>query len=173
MTFSTTVPSTPDFFFFFVIINGILQACAGSYLQTAVIATASLFGPTAMQATMSGQAFVGVVVSAVQLLSAAASVRAAHTNVDYDEGAAEARAASIFFGLSTLFLCATLGAQAWLAKLPEYRAVVQTPDSSKRDDEAGHAISADKEKGRLLRIAKANFEYELAVAYVFVVTLVR
>ncbi|PAV20569.1 nucleoside transporter [Pyrrhoderma noxium] len=178
LTLSTTIPSSPTSFFIFIITNGILQACAGSYLQTAVVATASLFGPVAMQSTMSGQAFVGVVVSLVQLLSTAASVRASQiasaTNTPYDEGAAEARAASLFFGLSTLFLCATLGTQAWLSKLPEYKAVVQQNQRLlKQDDEPGigHELDASHEKQRLVRVAKANLEYELAVAYVFVVTL--
>ncbi|KAH8115795.1 hypothetical protein DFH11DRAFT_1305599 [Phellopilus nigrolimitatus] len=178
LTLSTTAAFSPGVFFAFVILNGIAQACAGSYLQTAVIATASLFGPSAMQATMSGQAFVGVVVSGVQLLSAAASIHsasvAASRQEEYDEGAAETRAAALFFGLSTVFLCATLGAEAWLAKMPEYRAVVQP---AKRDEDAllGEAgsmsLNAAHEKGRIMRVAKANIEYEVAVACVFLVTL--
>lgn len=177
LTLSTTVSYSPGIFFALVLLNGVAQAAAGSYLQTAVVAIASLFGSAAMQATMSGQAFVGVVVSGVQLLSAAASLRAANAataqNVEYDEGAAEARAAALFFGISTLFLCATLGTQAWLAKMPAYRAVMKPIEDAKRagEDEAG-PLDFKHEKGRILRVARANAEYEVAVAYVFAVTLV-
>lgn len=133
-----------------------------------------------MQATMSGQAFVGVVVSGVQLLSAAASLRAskaaAALNVEFDEGRAEARAAALFFGLSTVFLCATLGAQAWLAKMPAYRDVVRPMEDGgkrrRREEEEGEGEMV-REKGSILRVAKANIEYEVAVACVFAVTLVR
>ena len=179
LTLSTTVTYSPGVFFAFVLFNGIFQAAAGSYLQTAVVAIASLFGPGAMQATMSGQAFVGVVVSAVQLLSAAASLRASNAaaalNLEFDEGRAEARAAALFFGLSTVFLCATLGAQAWLAKMPAYRAIVRPMEGigkRRREEEEG-VRELVREKGSILRVAKANVEYEVAVAWVFAVTLVR
>ncbi len=120
---------------------------------------------------MAGQAFVGVVVSAVQLLSTVASVRAASVYIDYDAKSAEARAAALFFGLSTLFLICTLGAQAWLVRLPEYRDVVVSIEQTKNTDLPG-IVAAPEEKGRVLRVAKMNVEYEFAVAYVFIVTLV-
>ena len=175
LTLSTTTSFTAGLFFCFVLLNGILQACAGSYLQTAVVAVASLFGSATMQAVMAGQAFVGVVVSTVQLLSAATSVRASasarEANLEYDEGAAEARAAALFFGLSTLFLLATIGAQSWLVRMPEYKAVMRPLEHTKRNDEAEHS-GLPQEKGRILRVAKANIGYEVAVGYVFTVTLV-
>ncbi|KAI5122120.1 hypothetical protein M0805_000768 [Coniferiporia weirii] len=181
LTLSTAVSSSPRIFFAFVLLNAIAQAAAGSYLQTAVIAIASQFGPLAMQATMSGQAFVGVVVSSVQLLSAAASIPsakiAAAQHEEYDEGAAETRAAALFFGLSTLFLCSTLVAQEWLKRMPEYKAVTQSMEHTKRSSDALLGANDDgapdilQEKGRILRVARANIEYEVAVAYVFVVTL--
>ncbi|KAL5508572.1 hypothetical protein ACEPAH_6191 [Sanghuangporus vaninii] len=174
LTLSTTTSFSPGLFFSFVLLNGILQAGAGSYLQTAVVAVASLFGSATMQAVMAGQAFVGVVVSAVQLLSAIASVRASASaraaNVEYDEGAAEARAAALSFGLSTLFLCVTIGTQLWLVGMPEYKAVMRPTEHAKRDDQSTHNEIL-QEKGRILRVAKANYEFEIAVCYVFAVTL--
>lgn len=125
-----------------------------------------------MQAMMAGQAFVGVVVSAVQLLSTMASVHAASIYVDYDAKSAESRAAALFFGLSTLFLVGTLGAQAWLVRLPEYKDVVVEQTKSTDNITLPGIVSASEEKGRILRVAKMNFEYEFAVAYVFIVTLV-
>ena len=131
-----------------------------------------------MQAMMAGQAFVGVVVSAVQLLSSAASIHAAGVAAalaePYDEGAAETRAAALFFGLSTAFLCATLGAEAWLVRTPEYVAIAAQMDDAKTrgDPLVGEsALDLKHEKGRILRVAKSNFQYELAVGYVFAVTL--
>ncbi|KLO09901.1 hypothetical protein SCHPADRAFT_999923 [Schizopora paradoxa] len=173
LTFSTSIPSSASPFFAFVLLNAVAQACAGSYLQTATVATASLFGSVAMQAMMAGQAFVGVVVSAVQLLSTMASVRAASIYVDYDTKSAEARAAALFFGLSTFFLICTLFTHAWLVRLPEYRDVVVPIEQAKKTDDAAlpGIVSASEEKGRILRVAKMNFEYEFAVAYVFIVTL--
>ncbi|TDL29058.1 hypothetical protein BD410DRAFT_757726 [Rickenella mellea] len=188
LTLSTYTHLPPSTFFTLTLLNGTLQAAAGSYLQTAVVAIASLFGPPAMQAVMSGQAAVGVVVSAVQLLSAVASVRAAKAakvlGEEYDEGKAEERAAFLFFALSTLFLVATMGAQAYLVRMPAYRRVVQPVESAKigeeeertgliagRGDGGRSEVEEQDEKGRIWRVAKANVIYEVAVFYVFVVTL--
>ncbi|EJD00821.1 uncharacterized protein FOMMEDRAFT_125285 [Fomitiporia mediterranea MF3/22] len=182
LTLSTSTPSSTGIFFAFVLLNGIVQAGAGSYLQTAVVAVASLFGHSAMHACMAGQAFVGVVVSTVQLLSSLASVsasaKAREKNQEYDEGGAEARAAALFFGLSTVFLCATLGALSWLVRLPEYKAVMRPFEEERRKGREGSEgggvdvdIDAKSEKGRIWRVAKANVEYEFAVGYVFTVTL--
>lgn len=154
------------------------------------MAIAALFGPAAMQAVMSGQAFVGVVVSGVQLLSAAASIHSAEAaramNVSYDKGAAEARAARLFFGLSSVFLCVTLAAYAWLIRIPEYNAVVRPFEDVKSNrlgneernplrGEDSDAVLAPPEKDfeQIVRVAKMNSVYEFTVAYVFVVTLVR
>lgn len=127
---------------------------------------------------MSGQAFVGVVVSGVQVLSSLASVSSARAAADegrdYDESKAASRSAALFFGLSTLFLCATLYASAWLARLPVYKTVVRPLEQGKRNVSSTsvheqHDIAHDGP--RILRVLKANAPYELAVAYVFLITL--
>ena len=190
----------PSLFFPFVIVNAIAQAGAGSYLQTSVVAIASLFGPATMQAVMSGQAAVAIVVSSVQVISASASLRtsSARAAAIAGNGDTEARSAFIFFALSTVFLVATAGANVWLTRMPAFRAIVApaagdephyararslSVDQSERrplvSDAADlsasgvheHAHIGDK-KSRILRIAKKNVLYELAVAYVFVITLV-
>lgn len=76
LTLSTFTHLPTPLFVSFILLNGILQAAAGSYLQTAVVAVASLFGPATMQAVMGGQAAVAVAVSTVQVLSAGASLHA-------------------------------------------------------------------------------------------------
>lgn len=166
-----------------------MQASVGSYLQPAVIGLASLFGPTAVQAVMAGQGAVGVVVSGVQVLSATASVwgtspEKAKTNLN--DGAAEETSAFIFFALSTVFFVCTSVALRWLTVMPAYKAVMvpfeqrQKRIASNRRDLAeieglvsnGLTNVAFEGKGQILRVAKGNLMYEIAVAYVFIVTLV-
>lgn len=173
-------------FFTFVLLNGIAQAALGSYLQTSVIAVASLFGPTAVQAMMSGQAAVAVAVSGVQVLSAVASTwgeAKSSAAAAAAEREAEESSAFIFFSLSTLFLLATALAQRWLMTMPAYRAVAGALEPSHKTDaddetrEESQGLVGDRndgpvEKNSILRVAKANLTYEIAVAYVFVVTLV-
>ncbi|OBZ76440.1 Nucleoside transporter FUN26 [Grifola frondosa] len=133
LTMSTYMHPHPGIFFAFVLLNAIAQAAAGSYLQTAVVAIASLFGPSAMQAVMSGQAAVGVAVSGVQVLSAAASMRGSPApEVVVAETNPEENSAFIFFGLSTLFLIASAAIHSWLVSLPSYKAIVEQTSLDRR-----------------------------------------
>lgn len=188
LTISTYVHPPPGVFFAFVILNGIAQAAAGSYLQTSVIAVASLFGPTAIQAMMSGQAAIGVAVSSVEVLSAMASIRAAPTPEALAESKPEERSAFIFFGLSTLFLLLSAGAHMWLTSFPAYKAITEQfihtaehrrstslpsyEDALQSPLETQGLIVHEEKKTQLVRVAKANVVYNAAVAYVFIVTLV-
>ncbi|KAJ3867687.1 nucleoside transporter-domain-containing protein [Lentinula novae-zelandiae] len=195
LTLSTFLTLSPGFFFTFVLLNGIAQAAFGSYLQNSVIAVASLFGPAAVQAMLAGQAAVAVVVSTVQVISAAASV---NTSTEFMDGPAaidaldvvssragdpEERSAFIFFGLSTIFLVFSAAAHRWLVSLPAYHSVVGALEARKpeselgTDDERRILVSAGPSQGLLTqkqsiwRVAKTNVLYEIAVAYVFTVTL--
>ncbi len=69
LTLSTFVDLPEGLFITFVILTGVALAGAGAYLQTSVIAVASLFGPSIIQSMMSGQAIIAVILSSVQLLS--------------------------------------------------------------------------------------------------------
>ena len=192
-TFSTFMTLPPGLFAAVILIAGVTMAGTGSYLQTAVFAVGSLFGPGVLQAIMSGQAAVAIVVSVVQLLSATASV---HTSAGLSAAAllqaqddAAARSARAFFGLSTLFLLVTAVASVWMSRLPAYKAVVaptqHTRTWSRRlshdlgEERAFLAESTDTiappsrdNKAHILDIAGRNLVYEVAVAYVFIVTLV-
>lgn len=186
-TVSTFFQAPAGLFFAFVILNGIAQASAGSYLQTSIIAVASLFGPTAMQAVMSGQAAVGVAVSAVQVISAATSVHGVPSPQQAVGWKPEERSALAFFALSTVFLVFSAGAHAYLIRLPSYKAVVgqfshirQAARSDAHDLEEDSSlisssprINAAEKREQILRVSKSNIIYNLGVAYVFVVTLVR
>lgn len=125
LTLTTFLTLTPTLFFFLTLSNGILQAIFGGYLQTSVMVIGALFGPRAMQAVMSGQAAVAVIVSGVQVISSAASVWG-EAPEGYDaeavtDGKAEAAAAFKFFGLSTVFMLGTVGAYVWLRGMPAYK----------------------------------------------------
>lgn len=190
LTLSTYVVVNPNLFFAFVALNGIAQAALGSYLQTAVIAVASLFGPQAVQAMIFGQGAVAVAVSGVQLLSSAGSV----WNLPEDaistwvsDGSAEERSAFIFFALSTIFLVGSAIAHHWLIQSPLYDAVAAPLErqhgrsrsfSGELDERRALTSRSVKEtwseeKSRLVRVAKGNITYEVAVSYVFMATLVR
>lgn len=138
---------------------------------------------------MSGQGAVGVVVSAVQVLSATASIWGTTPqtfSASPDDGKAEQRSAFIFFVLSTIFFVGTTGALAALTAMPAYKVVIAPLESRQKQLQTDTSDSGERQglvstspvtivpdgKGQILRIAKANLSYELAVAYVFIVTLV-
>jgi equilibrative nucleoside transporter 1/2/3 len=166
-----------------VLFAAAMQAAAGSYLQTAVIAVASLCGPAAMQSLMSGQAAAGVTISAVQLLSAYGSVHLPSASPPSDgvlpptpppiKDDSPAKSARAFFALSTAFLLVTVAAHAYLIRLPTYVAIaadLSTPTTRPRSP----SVRTQKEavRDQIIRVAKANWVYEVAVALVFTVTLV-
>lgn len=196
LTASTYIPSHPGIFFAFVLLNGSMQAAAGSYLQTGVIAVASLFGHRTMQATMSGQAAVGVAVSGIQVISAWASThgkpvpgpQAVSPPPPFGRRPEEV-SASAFFAISTLFLLASAAVHAWMVRLPVYRAVLVQAAIGNRDspsledshesesreslmhDQGARKVIRGSRTSQVLRMAKLNLPYNFAVAYVFVVTL--
>ena len=168
-----------------IIATGISLAACGAYLQTSVIAVASLFGPTVIQSMMSGQGLVAVVLSTVQLISATGSLHA--SQVGPADGVAERRSARLFFGISAAFLLACYVANAWMTRLPSFWAVVPVSDGSwKRRRlsvsadprspviDAPHINVPDSKElwDRILSVARRNITYEIATAYVFIITLV-
>lgn len=135
---------------------------------------------------MSGQAAVAVAVSSVQVISAAAFLWG-KTKESIEsllkEGSAEEQSAFVFFALSTVFLVASAVAHAWLVRMPIYKTIAAPLEQHKsaRDLGSPHERQAltsvgrsefSDEKSRILRMAKTNITYHIAVAYVFVVTLV-
>ncbi|KIY71807.1 hypothetical protein CYLTODRAFT_368694 [Cylindrobasidium torrendii FP15055 ss-10] len=184
LTVSTFVHATTGLFFAFVLMTGIAQAGLGSYLQTSCIAIASLFGPAAMQALMSGQAAIAVVVSGVQVVSAIASTwneesTASGIPTGGHQGPEE-RSAFVFFLLSTIFLLGAVGGMFWLVSTPEYKTVAGGLERGKYVDDA--ASDASEASGlvasrstlaatSLRRMITRNALFHIAVAYVFLVTL--
>ncbi|KAF8665567.1 hypothetical protein AX16_000026 [Volvariella volvacea WC 439] len=189
LTLSTFISAPPTLFFLFIIVDGALQAAAGSYLTTSLIAVASLFGPSAVQSMYAGQAAVAVAVSGVQVISAVGSLwglprESVQSYVS--DGTPEERSAFMFFTLSTVFLIASALAHNWLVKSQVYKTVaapleqrtkaayLSTPGQG---EERQGLVSASRsqtwaeQKAQIIRVAKGNITYEIGVAYVFLVTL--
>ncbi|KAI0824663.1 nucleoside transporter-domain-containing protein [Trametes gibbosa] len=184
LTASTYTHPAPGIFNVFVLLNAVGQAAAGSYLQTAVVAVASLFGPLAMQAVMSGQAAVAVAISGIQVISAVASVRGTSPQEILPSSEPAEQSAFFFFAISTVFLVVCAGVHTWLTKLPAYKSIVSraaTHGHSASPEGAGllggsadpddHEHWKEDSKHQVVRIAKTNGIYNIAVSYVFVVTL--
>ncbi|KAG6865171.1 hypothetical protein C0991_004719 [Blastosporella zonata] len=162
------------------------QAAIESYLQTSVVAVASLYGPQALQSMMSGQAAIAVLISSVQVLSSALFIWRAtpeKPQVADEIGQADTNSARVFFALSTLFLVISAFAHNVLVSKSTYKAFVapleQVLDGQAGTVETTHLLASPiqrksytSEAHRILRVAKFNITFEVAVAYVFIVTLV-
>ncbi|KAG2158972.1 nucleoside transporter-domain-containing protein [Suillus bovinus] len=188
--FSTFGHYQPTTFFFFAILCAISLAICVSYLSTAVFAGASLFGAPYMQSMISGQAAIAVVVSVVQVITSTLSVwgstpetiAAFISNNGTKDGTAEQDSARMFFGISALFMVSTCVAYAWMARLPAYEATVGILEQKVKLEAAGvddtgglvfrdrHQASLE-ERDQIIRVFKANILYELALGYVYVITL--
>lgn len=173
LTMSTYFHPSPGGFFAFAMLNAIAQAAAGSYLQTSVIAVASLFGPTALQSIMSGQAAIAVAVSGVEVVSAAISLHSTPPAPGaLVESEPEEKSAFIFFALSTMFYLVSAGAHIQLTRLPAYHELIGR-FSHVSHQTAAPDVAREEKKHQLVRVAKANAVFNFAVAYVFIITLVR
>jgi equilibrative nucleoside transporter 1/2/3 len=106
-TFITDI--NPSLFFGFAIANGVLQSCINSYLQTAIVAIASWFGPSAIRSMFSGQAAVAVIISALQLLSAIESLRRLDSVSWVSSSDSFKGRSSVDSAASTFFLVMTAG----------------------------------------------------------------
>ncbi|KAG9034324.1 hypothetical protein FRB95_013360 [Tulasnella sp. JGI-2019a] len=198
LALSPFVPTAPSTFFAFALFDGVLQAGAGAYFQTSVVALASMFGPFAIQAVFAGQAAVGVFVSVVQYITAAVSVMSKPSSAALDPTANDhaSTAAFLFFGISTLFLVLTLVVHGWLVRLPAYiernkalgnartqgvyveeeeeepEGLGQGMAGSAADDRllVGMEVPATQRVG-ILSMARLNGAYNFSVCYVFIVSL--
>lgn len=196
LAISPIMPLHRGVFFAFVLLNGILQSAAGSFLQSAVVGLSSLFGPEAMATMFTGQAVVGVAVSAVQYISAASSSKTKSPKSSPEAAAGEtvdlSLFAFVFFGLASAFMALALAAHSYLLRLPSYHAVVdpieqrkgliaedevETPEEEdlERENEPFLAHSVDMlvpGTVSIKHIAKLNVVYNFSVAWVFIITLV-
>ncbi|KAG6901549.1 hypothetical protein C0995_010659 [Termitomyces sp. Mi166 len=184
LTISTYVRLPAGLFMALTLLIGAIQSALGSYLQTSVVAVASLFGPQALQSMMSGQAAVAVAVSGVQVMSSALFIwRATPGQITANavSGDAEKNSARVFFAFSTLFLLISAFAHNILVSKATYKNLVGplehkmimktgTVEDEQTLTSLGRASFA-REWNRIMRVAKANISFEIAVAYVSIVTL--
>jgi equilibrative nucleoside transporter 1/2/3 len=148
---------------------------------------ASLFGPSAIQIAYSGQAIVGVAVSVVQYTSAAAEYKAGGSTIQTKGEKDTANLGSfLFFGLGALFLGCSLIAHTALTYTSAYKAattpytepddepVIDEDDLDQVEDQPFLGVAGSQIPGKhsILQVAKVNWMYNVAVAYIFVVTLV-
>src|SRR5260370_34545175 len=131
----------------------------------------------------------GVFVSVIQFISVLISVKDEHQNFDiqvYEPS--HSLAAAIFFGVTTVCMTAGLVAHSALQQTPSYRTVVLAFEQGKgtiveaqgqeeTPDENDPFISQSVEvhtfvRVKLADVARANMVYNVAVAGVFIVTLV-
>ncbi|KAG6919287.1 hypothetical protein DXG01_007419 [Tephrocybe rancida] len=184
LTISTYLHLPAGLFFTLTLLIGVAQAALGSYLQTSVVAVASLYGPQALQAMMSGQAAVAVAVSSVQVLSSALFIWKSTPEqivANAIDGQAEKDSARVFFALSAIFLVISAFAHNILVSKATYKTLVAPLEQkfvsqmgTVEEQQALASIGRESftsDKKRIIRVAKANVTFELAVAYVFIVTL--
>lgn len=204
-TFSTLVRTDPNTFFTFIILVSISTAAFVSYFQSAVFAVASIFGPKAIQAVMTGQAAVAVVVNLVQLASVTNSIRSVNPapalrlvalmpiGTAFVSGrTAEETSSFVCLAFATCLLGVSYVSHRWLVRTAEYKSliaplemrVLEVPQVEERQalltssrlsaSESGLGWTGGVESAteRIIRVAKANVVFEVAIAYVFIVTLV-
>ncbi|KAG8747042.1 hypothetical protein FRC10_002458 [Ceratobasidium sp. 414] len=182
----------PGLLFSLFLANGALQAAFGAYLQTSIIALASAFGPEAIASYMAGGALVAVAVSLLKLSTAYASLAAIDnypaiqpymTLILGLHGGTAARGATTYFCMAAISILSGIIAYAYLyPKIPRDVLKHDTPehDSEAESDEPSEV---DYLLGRVSRapipmstasiwiVARKNACYNIAVLYVFVVTL--
>jgi equilibrative nucleoside transporter 1/2/3 len=183
--------------FSLVLVNGALQAILGAYLQTSIVALASAFGPDAIASYMTGGALVAVGVSLLKLLTAYGSlltpgIDSPNTGPDRAStlelhGGAAASGATAYFCIAAGFISSGIAAYAYLdPKIPRDSPLKE--DTEVDQDESGAESDEPTEVDYLLGrgsrtpvpisstsiwiVARKNACYNIAVFYVFVVTLV-
>jgi equilibrative nucleoside transporter 1/2/3 len=194
LTISTIVPAPPDTFFKCALMLTIFAGAIAAYLQCSVSAMASLFGPPALQASLNGQSALAVAMSTVQLVDTAISLSSGAGAPPFTTTATqppEESSAFAFFALATCFLSVSFFALGLLVRTPAYQNVVSPLERkalscTKRTGERqillpsplvlqgvrSTRIEQEAPVTRIMRVARANIVYELAVAYVYLITIV-
>ena len=176
-------------FFAFALFNAASMAVTVSYLSTAVFAGAALLGTSFLQAVLSGQAAIGVAVSAVQVASSMVALWGSSpkhisievTRADGREDRVEDIAARIFFGVSAVFLCITLVTYTWLSRQSFYNPVTSAlgqPCGVGGSDERTGLVADDRRNSltepnsHVYHVFEHNLIFMFSLAYVLAVTLV-
>ncbi|KAF8708987.1 Nucleoside transporter, partial [Rhizoctonia solani] len=196
LTFLAITPRlslSPRAFFAVALTNGALLATSGSWFQTSVVALASVFGPDAIAAYMTGGALVAVGVSLLKLATAYTSLKHEYPGgyapdyslripndlIDLDA----ATSSIIYFSVAAAFIGFGIVAYAYLhPKIPHD--VQKEPPQPEVDNSDSESIPTEVDYllGRVSTpiqmssasiwiVIRKNAYYNIAVFYVFVVTL--
>ena len=159
---------------------------AVSYLCTAVFAGAAVLGKPFLQAALSGQAAIGVVVSAVQVASSVIALWGSSPKLVLivaggRENQAEEIAARIFFGVSTVSLCIPLVAYTWLTRQSFYKSITGALEQHCRvgdPDERTGLVAGERRNpptepnSHVYQVFRQNLIFLFSLTYVSVVTFV-
>lgn len=116
-------PFSSTAYFFFIMLIILLAGINGSYLQNGLIALVARFDSVFMQAVMSGQGAIGVIVAIVQISTAAGA--STNDGASVETAASDlTKSAFIYFLLSTIFAAGSFFAHFALLRLDITRQIL-------------------------------------------------
>lgn len=148
----------------------VLLAAASSYLQNAVVALSSRFGPMYLQAILSGQGAIALAIATLQFTSALSG----STNTDKEPPTMITiteipnqirQAAFSFFLIIGIFSAFSAICHLLLTRLPLYRLVIQSTHTTK------HHHSHPKSPPSFKIVERKIRSYGISIFYIFLVTL--
>jgi solute carrier family 29 (equilibrative nucleoside transporter), member 1/2/3 len=148
-----------------ILVITILLAMSTAYLQSAVFALAALWSTSGVLGVMSGQGGIAVLVSLAQVLLAVISAFHSSDPVEGERGGESKLAGVGLWGLGAVGAFGCMLAHRYLVRHEDYGRVSRAI-TSRRTEANG------RKERRTKRLLKTNWEVNLAVAWVFVVTLV-
>ncbi|OWT42198.1 solute carrier family 29 (equilibrative nucleoside transporter), member 1/2/3 [Cryptococcus neoformans] len=140
-----------------------------AYLQSSVFALSSLWGSEQTLGVMSGQGGIAVLVSGIQFVLAFVSVIAKSDNGQGDEGEEASKLAGVgLWAACSLGVVGCFMASRYLKRHPKYLDVLAPKFAT---NELNSVEGNKRESVTTRKLLKKNWELNLAVAWVFVVTL--
>ncbi|KAG0149889.1 hypothetical protein CROQUDRAFT_104812 [Cronartium quercuum f. sp. fusiforme G11] len=153
-------------FFSFLIIITFLEAISSAYLQNSVIAISSWFGPSCLQAILSGQGAIGAIVSLLQLLSSLREFKVDEetnsmiSSIPVRTNQDKIRNSSYTFYLTvTIFTIFALLCFFTLSNLPFYKFVIKF--NKKADNDEGQLISENDDALSRAPLLRQSLEADL------------
>lgn len=142
-----------------------------AYLQSSVFALSSLWGSEQTLGVMSGQGGIAVLVSGIQFVLAFVSAIAKSDTGQGDEGEEASKLAGVgLWAACSLGVVGCFMASRYLKRHPKYLDVLAPKFAT---SELNSVEGNKRESVTTRKLSKKNWELNLAVAWVFVVTLVR
>ncbi|KDE09097.1 hypothetical protein MVLG_00813 [Microbotryum lychnidis-dioicae p1A1 Lamole] len=190
---STQIEEINPYLFFSVLIaTTLVLAASASFLQNAVVALSSKFGPACLQGILSGQGAIGLAVAMIQFVAAYTSFKAeegepvmfeAFTSQTrfFEAGKISRRGPVPSVGLrnSAFTFFIAIGAFAFIAllsylillRLPLYRLVMRSLGTEDDGERGPNDTASGSKAPNLRKIEKKVRKYGIAMFFVFGVTL--